>query len=71
MFYGSTGGTEAEPADRRDFVEPPSGLGYLLVASDGGVFNYGDAQFAGSTGGIKLNQPIVGMATPQATKQAG
>jgi hypothetical protein len=43
----------------------------LLVASDGGVFNYGDAQFAGSTGGIKLNQPIVGIAAPQATEQSG
>jgi hypothetical protein len=40
----------------------PAGLGYWLVASDGGIFNYGDAGFFGSTGGIKLNQPIVGMA---------
>ena len=28
-----------------------SGAGYWLVASDGGVFNYGDAQFFGSLGG--------------------
>ncbi len=27
-----------------------------------GIFSYGDAVFQGSTGGIKLNQPIVGMA---------
>jgi hypothetical protein len=40
----------------------------LLVAADGGVFNYGDAKFAGSTGGIKLNQPIVGIAAPPAPK---
>jgi hypothetical protein len=40
----------------------PAGLGYWLVASDGGVFSYGDAVFYGSTGGITLNQPIVGMA---------
>ncbi len=39
----------------------PAGLGYWLVASDGGIFNYGDAGFFGSTGGIKLNEPIVGM----------
>ena len=40
----------------------PAGLGYWLVAADGGIFNYGDAGFFGSTGGIKLNKPIVGMA---------
>jgi hypothetical protein len=40
----------------------PDGQGYWLVASDGGIFSYGDAQFYGSTGNIRLNQPIVGMA---------
>ena len=40
----------------------PAGLGYWLVASDGGIFSYGDATFHGSTGSLKLNQPIVGMA---------
>ena len=40
----------------------PDGKGYWLVASDGGIFSYGDAGFYGSTGGMKLNQPIVGMA---------
>jgi ribosomal protein L24E len=39
-----------------------SGNGYWLVASDGGIFAFGDAKFFGSTGGIRLNQPIVGMA---------
>ena len=29
----------------------PDGKGYWLVASDGGVFTFGDAQFYGSTGG--------------------
>ena len=33
-----------------------------MVASDGGIFAYGGAQFFGSTGAIKLNMPIVGMA---------
>jgi hypothetical protein len=37
-------------------------LGYALVASDGGIFNYGHLGFYGSTGNIKLNNPIVGMA---------
>ncbi len=41
----------------------PSGLGYWLVASDGGIFSYGDAEFEGSLGSIVLNQPIVGMAS--------
>src|SRR5439155_13310776 len=36
--------------------------GYWLVASDGGMFSYGGAQFHGSAGGTKLNRPVVGMA---------
>jgi hypothetical protein len=35
------------------------------VASDGGLFAFGAAQFSGSEGGKSLNAPIVGMtATP-------
>ena len=34
-----------------------------FVASDGGVFTFGDATFNGSTGAIHLNQPVVGVAT--------
>ena len=40
----------------------PDGNGYWLVASDGGIFSFGDAAFYGSTGAIRLNKPIVGMA---------
>jgi len=36
--------------------------GYWLVAADGGIFSFGDANFYGSTGNIRLNQPIVGMS---------
>ena len=37
--------------------------GYWLSASDGGIFSFGPgASFFGSTGSIKLNQPIVGIA---------
>ena len=36
--------------------------GYWLVASDGGIFSYGDAGFHGSAGALALNRPIVGMA---------
>ena len=38
----------------------PSGC--WMVASDGGIFSFGDAKFHGSTGAVKLNQPITGMA---------
>ncbi len=40
----------------------PSGAGYWEVAADGGIFSFGDAAFAGSMGGTRLNAPIVGMA---------
>jgi hypothetical protein len=41
----------------------PDGGGYWLVASDGGIFSFGDADFYGSTGAMALAKPIVGMAT--------
>ncbi|HUP68943.1 MAG TPA: hypothetical protein VM142_03915 [Acidimicrobiales bacterium] len=41
---------------------PPPPTGYWLVAADGGIFAFGDAEFKGSTGALKLNQPIVAMA---------
>ena len=42
-----------------DMVVAPSSQGYWLVASDGGVFSFGDAPFYGSMGATPLNQPIV------------
>ena len=39
-----------------------SSSGYWLVASDGGIYAFGDAHFDGSTGGIALAHPIVGIA---------
>ena len=48
-------------------IEPIAAPGYWLVASDGGILNYGGAHFYGSTGSLQLNAPIVGMAaTPDA-----
>jgi hypothetical protein len=38
------------------------GSGYYLVASDGGVFAYGNATFLGSMGGQHLNAPMMGIA---------
>ena len=36
--------------------------GYLLAATDGGIFTFGGAGFFGSAGDVKLNSPIVGLA---------
>jgi hypothetical protein len=36
-----------------------TGRGYDLVATDGGVFVFGDAPFLGSTGKLTLNSRIV------------
>ncbi|HUP87699.1 MAG TPA: S8 family serine peptidase [Acidimicrobiales bacterium] len=41
---------------------PKEALGYWMVATDGGIFAFGNAGFLGSTGDIRLNSPIVGMA---------
>jgi hypothetical protein len=40
----------------------PTGKGYWLVASDGGVFAFGDAKYHGGMGSRHLNQPIVDLA---------
>src|SRR5439155_27054418 len=56
-------GIAAAPARVHIAAVPASG--YWLVASDGGIFSFGDAHFFGSTGAIRLNQPIVAaVATP-------
>ena len=46
---------------------PSTPPGYRFVASDGGIFSFGDAKFYGSMGGKRLNAPIVGMAEDPAT----
>jgi hypothetical protein len=57
------------PATHRKLNKPIVGMatpddgGYWSVASDGGIFNYGDARFFGSGDGTPLNEPIVGMAS--------
>ena len=42
-------------------VNCAGGAGYWLLGRDGGVFSFGTAPFYGSTGNIRLNQPVVGM----------
>jgi len=42
---------------------PSGGIdGYWVGAADGGIFTFGAAKFYGSTGAMKLNKPVVGMA---------
>jgi GxGYxYP putative glycoside hydrolase C-terminal domain/GxGYxY sequence motif in domain of unknown function N-terminal len=36
--------------------------GYWMDATDGGIFSFGGAPFYGSTGNLRLNAPMVGMA---------
>ncbi len=72
-FFGSMGGKHLNAPivgiARTPFYEPvpgqqpsPGAEGYWEVASDGGIFSFGDAKFYGSMGGKHLNAPIVGMA---------
>jgi hypothetical protein len=56
--YGGIG-TNVQGDNAALYVVPSPG--YRLVASDGGIFSYG-AKFYGSTGGVRLVRPIVGMA---------
>ena len=37
-------------------VATPSGAGYWMVGSDGGIFSFGDAKFHGSTGNHETQQ---------------
>jgi hypothetical protein len=41
---------------------PPAGQGFWMASSTGAVFPFGAAQPFGSTAGIHLNQPVVGIA---------
>jgi hypothetical protein len=58
-FRGSMGGTKLS--------KPVTGMvrygdGYLMVAEDGGIFNFSNAPFAGSLGGHPPARPIVSVA---------
>ncbi|MGH9178807.1 MAG: SBBP repeat-containing protein, partial [Acidimicrobiales bacterium] len=61
-----------ESEDRRAELYVPAAAvtdkGYWTVASDGGIFAFGGAQFYGSTGALRLNQPVVGMAATPSGK---
>ena len=56
-------GTPPQPSIEVPCNAPNGGPnGYLLSASDGGVFDYGNIPFCGSTGSIRLNKPVVASA---------
>jgi hypothetical protein len=59
-FFGSEGGSHLNKPIV-GMMASPTGHGYWLVASDGGIFSFGDAAFYGSEGGSHLNKPIAGM----------
>ena len=60
-FRGSTGNLRLV-SPIVGMAPTPSGRGYWLVASDGGVFTFGDARFFGSLGGQRLTSPVIGLA---------
>ncbi|MDP9401743.1 MAG: SBBP repeat-containing protein, partial [Actinomycetota bacterium] len=70
---GEGGRSRTAPGSRFTYTRAPTeapinstgagARGYRLVASDGGIFSFGDAAFLGSTGALALNKPIVGMAS--------
>ena len=56
------GNASAASGAARSTKETGAGrLGYRMAAADGGIFDFG-RDFFGSTGDMRLNQPIVGMA---------
>jgi len=60
-FFGSTGSIKLNKPVV-GMAATPTARGYWMVATDGGIFAFGDAPFFGSTGSITLNKPVVGMA---------
>jgi len=60
--YGDNQVDQIVPAASSTAPTPTPTQGYWMVASDGGIFNYGATSFYGSTGSIHLNKPVVGMA---------
>ncbi len=54
-----------QPVDQ--MAATPDGRGYWFVASDGGIFSFGNAGYHGSAGGLPLAAPVMGMAADAAT----
>ena len=67
QLTGDAGATTDSGAVPACSVPSAAFTGYRLAAADGGVFAFGDAPFCGSTGGIRLAAPVVGMASAPVT----
>jgi len=67
QLTGNADGT-ADPGSEPACTVPSAVFsGYDEVAADGGIFSFGSAPFCGSTGGMTLNAPVVGMAMAPGT----
>jgi hypothetical protein len=62
QLTGNAGGTTAAGSIPPCSVPSAAYAGYNLAAADGGIFTFGTLPFCGSTGGTRLNAPVVGMA---------
>jgi hypothetical protein len=67
QLTGNAGGTTPIGSVPPCSVPSAAYSGYDLAASDGGVFTFGSMPFCGSTGGIRLAAPVVGMAMAAAS----
>lgn len=66
--FGAAASPSPREAHAQTVAKADSGDGYWLVASDGGVFTYGDAGFFGSAGDLDLKEPITDIV-PTPTKR--
>ncbi len=62
QLTGNAGGTTPLGSIPPCSVPSAAYSGYDLVAADGGIFTFGGLPFCGSSGGTRLNAPVVGMA---------
>ena len=67
QLTGDAGGTTRPGSIPACSVPAAAYDGYYLSASDGGIFSFGGIPFCGSTGAIRLNAPVVGIASAPAT----
>jgi hypothetical protein len=67
QLTGDAGGTPAPGSIPPCSVPSAAYDGYRLAAADGGVFSFGGVPFCGSTGGMKLNAPIVAITSDPTT----
>jgi hypothetical protein len=68
MVAGPAGAAVASVKPIVDVAATPDGGGYWQLASDGGVFAFGNAGFYGSMGGKPLAKPVVAMAAKRTGK---